>query len=61
MNLNPQASNICNSCGYFLTSAQHNLEPSLAELRGLVKSSPKIEVMVESEWDLVESKLAGTF
>jgi hypothetical protein len=59
MNLNPQASNVCHSCGYFLTSAQQNLEPSLAELRGLVKSSPKIEVMVESEWDLVENKLAG--
>lgn len=61
MNLNPQASNICNSCGYFLTSAQHNLESSLAELRGLVKSSPKIEVMVESDWDLVECNLAGIF
>lgn len=60
MSLNPQSSNVCNSCGYFLPSTQQNFEPSLAEMRGLTKASPKIEVMVESEWDQVESSLAGT-
>ena len=58
-NANSQSAQICSTCGYFLTSAQHHSAPSLAEMRGLVAAAPKVEVMIDSEWDIVEGKLAG--
>jgi hypothetical protein len=52
-------SGVCNSCGYFLSSSQNMSAVSLAEKRGLAQAAPKITAMKESEWDLIENKLAG--
>ena len=57
--INSNTANICSECGYFLRSASHQSAPSLAEMRGLVKAAPKVEVMVDSEWEIVEAKLVG--
>ena len=50
---------ICGSCGYFRSAQYQHATKSLAEVRGLVQAPLKIEVMIDSEWDIVEAKLAG--
>ena len=51
--------NVCSSCGYFKIAEYQYTTKSLAEFRGLVQAPLKIEVMIDSEWDIVEAKLAG--
>lgn len=56
---NLHTEHICRTCGYYRTITYQHPVKSLAELRGLVQAPPKIEVMIDSEWDVVEAKLAG--
>jgi hypothetical protein len=54
--INELTSTICTDCGYFLNSIVE--QPlTLAQKRGLVKPSEKVESLSQSEWDVIEQKL----
>ena len=49
----------CTNCGYVINKVElpHNNLMNLAVIRGLVKAAPKIEVMLQSEWAIVEKNI----